>query len=148
MFRIASVSKSFTSVAIMQLVEQGKITLNQSLSSIFGYKIENPFFPGREMTVEMILSHQSSILECYPYYNDFLVATAQANSGYDVPSIKEILVNNGKFYNDCLFSQTHPPGTKYQYVDLNFGIAGTIIELLSQRRFDEYHRDHILTALS
>lgn len=97
----------------MQLVEQGKLTLNQSLSSIFGYKLENPFFPGREITVEMILSHTSSILECYPYYNDFLVGTSQAKSGYDVPSIKEILLKGGRFYNDCVYSQTHGPGEYY-----------------------------------
>ena len=39
MFRIASVSKSFSSVAIMQLVEQNKLRLNQSLTELFGYKI-------------------------------------------------------------------------------------------------------------
>jgi D-alanyl-D-alanine carboxypeptidase len=39
LFRIASVSKSFSSVAIMQLVEQRKVALNQTLTSIFGYKI-------------------------------------------------------------------------------------------------------------
>jgi CubicO group peptidase (beta-lactamase class C family) len=38
-FRIASISKSFSSVALLQLVEQGKLSLNQSLSSIFGYTI-------------------------------------------------------------------------------------------------------------
>lgn len=62
MFRIASVSKSFSSVAIMQLVEQKKLSLNQSLTSIFGYKIENPNFPGVDITVEMVLSHQSSLI--------------------------------------------------------------------------------------
>lgn len=88
LFRIASVSKSFSSVAIMQLVEQGKLTLNQSLSSIFGYKIENPFFPGVDITVEMILSHQSSIIECEPYYPSFLTATLNAKDGTQVPNIK------------------------------------------------------------
>lgn len=81
MFRIASVSKSFSSVALLQLMEQKKISLNQSLSSIFGYKIENPFFPGQDITIEMILSHQSSLIECDPYYSDFLVATYNAKDG-------------------------------------------------------------------
>lgn len=87
MFRIASVSKSFSSVAIMQLVEKGKLSLNTSLTSIFGYKLENPFFPGVDITVEMILSHQSSILECDPYYSDFLTATYNAKTGSEVPNI-------------------------------------------------------------
>jgi CubicO group peptidase (beta-lactamase class C family) len=65
----------------MQLVEQKKLSLNQSLTSIFGYKIENPHFPGIDITVEMILSHQSSLIECDPYYSNFLDATYNAKTG-------------------------------------------------------------------
>jgi D-alanyl-D-alanine carboxypeptidase len=61
MFRIASTSKSFSAVAIMQLVEQGKLQLNDTLTKILGFEIKNPHFPDVPITVEMILSHQSSI---------------------------------------------------------------------------------------
>lgn len=125
-------------MALLQLVEQKKLVLNQSLSSIFDYKIENPFFPGVDITVEMILSHQSSLVECDPYYSDFLDTTYNANTGSDVPNIKEILLKGGKFYNDCLYSSTHKPGTYFHYVNLNFGIAGTIVEILTQKRYDLY----------
>jgi CubicO group peptidase (beta-lactamase class C family) len=148
LFRIASVSKSFSSVAILQLIEQKKLSLNQSLSSIFGFTIENPFFPGQPITVEMILSHQSSLMECEPYYSNFLDATYNAKTGTEVPNIKEILLRGGRFYNDCVFSSTHRPGSYFHYVNLNFGIAGTIVEIISGKRFDEYQRDNILTFLS
>jgi len=62
-FRIASCSKSFSAVAIMQLVEQGKLKLNDSVSSILGFEVKNPHYPDVPITVEMILSHQSSITE-------------------------------------------------------------------------------------
>jgi len=101
-----------------------------------------------EITVEMILSHQSSLLECDPYYSNFLDATYNAKSGSEVPNIKEILLKGGKFYNDCLYSSTHKPGTYFHYVNLNFGLAGTIVEILAQKRFDEYTRDNILTQIS
>lgn len=61
MFRIASCSKSFSAVAIMQLVEQGKLKLTDSVSSILGFEVKNPHYPDVPITVEMILSHQSSI---------------------------------------------------------------------------------------
>ena len=61
MFRIASCSKSFSAVAIMQLVEQGKLKLTDSISSILGFEVKNPHYPDVPITVEMILSHQSSI---------------------------------------------------------------------------------------
>lgn len=65
-----------------------------------------------------------------------------------MPNIKEILTKGGAFYNDCLFSKTAPPGTYFHYVNLNFGIAGTIVEIFSQIRFDEYQRDKILQYIS
>jgi CubicO group peptidase (beta-lactamase class C family) len=84
----------------------------------------------------MILSHQSSLLECDPYYSDFLTATYNAKDGTQVPNIKEILLKGGRFYNDCVYSQTHRPGQFFHYVNLNFGIAGTIVEIITNKRFD------------
>ena len=82
MFRIASCSKSFASAAIMLLVEEKKVALNQSLSSIFGFPVKNPSFPTVDITVEMALSHQSSLIECDPYYSNFLMDTYNAKSGF------------------------------------------------------------------
>lgn len=48
----------------MLLVEEKKVALNQSLSSILGFTVKNPNFPSVDITVEMALSHQSSLIEC------------------------------------------------------------------------------------
>ena len=45
----------------MQLVEQGKLNLNDSLSKILGFDVINQNYPNVSITVEMVLSHQSSI---------------------------------------------------------------------------------------
>ena len=47
----------------MQLVEQGKLNLNDTLTKILGYEVVNPNYPNIDITVEMVLSHQSSIQE-------------------------------------------------------------------------------------
>jgi len=62
MFRAASLSKSVAAAAVMILVEEGKVKLNQSLSSILGFEVKNPNFPNVDITVEMALSHQSSLI--------------------------------------------------------------------------------------
>ena len=45
-FRIASISKTITSLALMQLEEQGKISMDKDISDILGYEVRNPYFPG------------------------------------------------------------------------------------------------------
>ena len=45
----------------MQLVEQGKLNLNDSLSKVLGFDVINQNYPNDSITVEMVLSHQSSI---------------------------------------------------------------------------------------
>jgi D-alanyl-D-alanine carboxypeptidase len=50
-FQVASLSKSFSSVAILQLVEKGLLNLNDTLSSIFGFEIKNPFYPETPITL-------------------------------------------------------------------------------------------------
>src|SRR5215813_9114396 len=57
LFRIASISKSFSSTAIMQLVEQGKVSLDDDISDLVGFKVRNPKYPDVKITLEMMLSH-------------------------------------------------------------------------------------------
>ena len=60
LFRIASISKSFTATSIMQLVEQGKLSLDTDVSDLVGFKVRNPKYPDVKITLYMLLSHSSS----------------------------------------------------------------------------------------
>src|SRR5690606_40447082 len=53
LFRIASISKSFTATAIMQMVEAGKVTLEDDVSDLMGFKVRNPRFPETPITLKM-----------------------------------------------------------------------------------------------
>ena len=64
MFRVASISKSLASASLMILVEQRKLNLTQKISDLLGFEVKNPNFPNDHITLEMVLSHQSSIAEC------------------------------------------------------------------------------------
>lgn len=96
----------------------------------------------------MMLSHQSSLIECEPYYSNFLTDTYNAKTGAEIPLLKDIISVGGKYYNECLFSKTQAPGTHFQYVNLNFGIGGAVIEKISGERFDNFLRDNILKHIS
>lgn len=127
-FRIASISKSFTATSLMQLVEQGRISLKDEVTKLVGFKVNNPKYPDVPITLEMILSHTSSINDKNGYF------TLDAINPDKNPDW-------AKCYND------YKPGEGYQYCNLNFNMAGAILERVSGERFDQYVKMHILQPL-
>lgn len=127
-FRIASISKSFSATAIMQMVEDGKISLDDDFGDLVGFKIRNPKFPDQKITLKMALSHTSSLNDSQGYLN-LDVINPDKNPDW------------AKCYNNYL------PGTKFDYCNLNFNLIGTILEKQSGQRFDNYIKKQILKPL-
>ena len=128
LFRIASISKSFSATSILQLIEKGMVTLDTDVSTLAGFPIRNPRFPDTVITLEMLMSHTSSL-------ND--------SQGYFVLDVINPATNPdwAKCYSD------YEPGTGYRYCNLNFNLVGTFIEKLSGERFDQYVVHHVLEPL-
>lgn len=127
-FRIASISKSFSATAIMQLVEKGLISLDDDMSKLVGFIIRNPKYPETPITLKMVLSHRSSINDSQGYFSlDAINPTKNPNWA--------------KCYNN------YAPDSGFQYCNLNYNMAGTIIEKISGERFDLYIQKHILQPL-
>lgn len=61
MLRVASISKTFTATGLLQLVEQGLISLQDDVSDLAGFPIRNPLYPDSVITLEMLMSHTSSL---------------------------------------------------------------------------------------
>ncbi len=127
-FRIASISKSFTATAIMQLVEQGKLNLQQDVSELVGFKVRNPKFPEKVITVEMLLSHTSSMNDANGYF-----------------TINAINPDSSATWQTAW--NAYEPGTGYEYCNLGFNTLGTILERVSGERFDKYIVNHILNPI-
>lgn len=127
-FRIASISKSFSATAIMQLVKEKKLALNDDFSKLVGFKVRNPKFPETVITLKMVLSHTSSINDSEGYFN-----------------LDAINPEKGKNWEKCYTS--YEPGTGYLYCNLNFNMVGAVIEKITGERFDGYIKNHILNPL-
>lgn len=128
LFRIASISKSFSATSIMQLVEANKLSLDDDISQLVGFRIRNPKYPEKIITLRMVLSHRSSINDTQGYFR------LDAINPDKNP-------NWAKCYNE------YEPGTGYMYCNLNYNMVGTIIEKVSGERFDQYVQHHILSPL-
>jgi CubicO group peptidase (beta-lactamase class C family) len=127
-FRIASISKSFSATAVMQLIEAKKVNLDQDVSELVGFKVRNPKFPETVITLRLMLSHLSSINDSQGYFSlDSINPAKSAN------------------WENCY--NNYEPGKKYMYCNLNFNMIGTIIEKVSGERFDNYIQNHILKPL-
>lgn len=127
-FRIASISKSFSATAVMQLIEAGKLSLATDVSELVGFKVRNPKFSETTITLKMMLSHTSSLNDSQGYFNLDAINPAK-NPDW------------AKCYNN------YEPGKGYQYCNLNFNMVGAIIEKYSGERFDNYIHRHILEPL-
>lgn len=140
-YRIASISKVFTALGIMQMYDQGKLDLDEDASKYLGFSLRNPYYPDAVITPRMMLSHISSIRD---------------GSAYALPSkthIREAFLEGGSFYcggeHFAAPDGEHDmrPGGYYFYCNLNFGLLGTMIERLSGERFDDYMVKHVLAPL-
>ncbi|HHV03912.1 MAG TPA: beta-lactamase family protein [Bacteroidales bacterium] len=128
LMRIASISKSFTATAIMQLYEAGCFDLDDDIGTALGFPVRNPSYPDIPITYRMLLSHTSSLSDKGGY---FTLDVIQPDITPDV---------SGSF-ND------YAPGTGYQYCNLGFNTLGTLVEIHSCERFDQYIRNNILDPL-
>lgn len=128
-FRIGSITKQFTAACILQLIEQGKLNLDDRLSKFI------PGFPkGDSVTIHMLLNHTSGIAS-YTDQSDFgKVGTLSLGIDSMISFFKS------RPYN---FS----PGAKFQYNNSGFFLLGFIIEKVSGQSYENYLRHNILDKL-
>lgn len=128
-YRLASVSKQFTAMAIMILAERKKLSYDDSLASFF------PGFPeyGKQITVRHMLNHSSGLIAYEDVMDD---KTAVPLSDQDV---LELLKKQ---------DHTHfPPGSSYRYSNTGYVLLGLIVEKASGTTFEEFLRRNIFKPL-
>lgn len=143
MYRIASISKAVTSIGLMKLWEQGLFHLDDSIDGYLGFVCRNPQFPNTPITFRHLLSHTSGLIDGQDY-SDFLYATY---AEMPPPALQELLVPGGSYYSGNCWSN-HEAGQYFSYANINFGIIGTLIEKLTDIRFDEYMRDSVFVPMN
>lgn len=121
-FHIASVSKTFTAMGVLKLVEKGKLALDDSLQKFF------PDFPYEGVTVKSLLTHRSGL----PNYAYFLEVPRSTDSAY---------YSNQDILNFLIHEQppkTANPNTRFQYCNTNFAMLALIIEQVAGIPYREY----------
>lgn len=131
MYRIASISKLVTTLGVMRMVEQGKLDLDADVSAYLGFALRNPAFPDQAISLRMLLNHTSSLRD---------------GGGYSWPAarpLREAMADTkGKW------EASTRPGSHFAYSNLNFGVAGTVMEAVSGKRFDRLMQSLVLDPLA
>ncbi len=132
---IASISKTITATAVMQLWEDDKIDLGADVNQYLDFQVANPHFPTVPITVQHLLTHTSSIADGSALKLGF-------ECGPPTRSLKDWISNyfpvEGEFYNvEENFAQVRP-GSARDYSNVGFGLLGLIVEEISQQPFYEY----------
>jgi CubicO group peptidase (beta-lactamase class C family) len=129
-FYLASVTKSFTALAVMQLVEAGKIDLDAPVQTYLPWFELADKEASAQITVRNLLSHTTGI------------STQDGNRDlFSKQGLEETVRGLGNV------SLTEPVGTTYQYSNLNYSIAGLIVEKVSGQSYADYVTQHIFEPL-
>jgi CubicO group peptidase (beta-lactamase class C family) len=136
LFMLASVSKTVTSVAVLQLWEDGWFDLDDDINDYLPFPVRNPHFPDVPITFRMLLTHTSSIQD---NEGDLLGSRiyCQGDSPISLGDfVKGYLVPGGEYYASSYM--VAPPGTVYQYSNFGFALLGYLVETISGIPFDVY----------
>ncbi len=125
-YRLGSISKSLTAVAVMQLAEGGKLDLDAPVQKFCAA------FPAKQwpVTTRQILGHLSGIRH-YKSDEEFNSTRLYASVGEGLSMFKD----------DPLL---HEPGTKYSYTTFGYSVLGCAVEGAAGSKFADYVREHVL----
>ncbi|KYK20315.1 hypothetical protein AYK24_03915 [Thermoplasmatales archaeon SG8-52-4] len=140
-YPIASITKSITATAIMQINESGLIGLDDNVSKYLGFDLKNPNYPEVNITFRMLLAHDSSITDAIFGYSALYYILK-----YPFEKIDEYLLPGGKFYNPLVWN-TYMPGTCSWYSTVNTEILGYLITCITNQSFIKYCQENIFTPL-
>ncbi len=135
-FSICSISKLFTSIAIMQLWEKGKIRLDDSIAAVLpAYNLRQQYTESVPISIRSLLTHSSGLPResAYPYWSA---------PDYYFPTLKEMNQQLGK-------QQTlYPSSTYFQYSNLGMSLLGEAVAAVAKMPYEKYVASNILDPLN
>ena len=135
LYRIASITKTFTATAVMQLRDEGKLALDDPLVNYLPElaAAKSTFAPIEGLTIRRLLSHESG-LQSEPPDADFSLVLYESEAAANLARAADI-------------SLTVPPNTQWKYSNLGYQLLGELVARVSGMAYATYIRSKILTPL-
>jgi len=150
-FGIASMTKSFACVAIMQLQEAGKLSVHDPVKTYLpNFRVPHPTYTD-QITIHHLMTHTSGLpplkthvfarkrsIDADPSAKDYGL-TLTDNEGDPIDTFDELI----DYLANADYEMLGEPGTEYSYSNDTYGLLGAIIEKVSGESFEDYMQDHI-----
>ncbi len=129
-FRLASISKLFTWVSVMQLEEQGKLDIDADVNRYLDFEIRPAF--NKPVTLRNLMTHTGGFEEVL---NNLIVLDAKKS-----PTLRDDLIANQP-------KRIYPPGEIPAYSNYGVGLASYIVQRVSGESFEQYVQEHVFVPL-
>lgn len=146
-FHIASVSKTVTSLAVFQLVEQSILNLDKDVNEYLPFRIENPHVAEDNISIRELLNHRSGIRDNYAIYEPFWTIPHGDPRITLVDFLQDYLTEQGKYYDEKHYAPKEERNT-FSYSNTGYALLGLIVAHASGLSFDEYCGKYIFHPLS
>ncbi|PKM18788.1 MAG: hypothetical protein CVV11_10175 [Gammaproteobacteria bacterium HGW-Gammaproteobacteria-15] len=145
LFNLASISKPIMGLVLLQLVEQGKLDLEQDINNYLPFRVDNPHTAEEKITLRHLASHSSGIAD---FYDINSYAENQDPAISLEQHLTSLLLADGDNYQKGQHFLPQLPGEKRQYSNLAAGLAGYLVEATTGMSLAQYSKDNLFPALA
>lgn len=135
-FELASVTKTMTSTAVLQLMERGKLKLDDDVKKFF------PDFPYDGVTIRLLLTHRSGMMN-YVYFIDDIYRKNHLNQRKGLTNAEAM-----KMIADYKPTRFNEPNKRFLYNNSNFMVLGSIIEKVSGMSYAQFMQENVFKPAS
>ena len=141
---IASITKTVTNAAILQLRDEGRFALDDPINSYLPFAVVHPRYPNLPITYRHLLTHTGGLNDGDAYdasyaCGDPTVSLGRWIEGYFTPG--------GIYYDADQNFLDQPPGERYSYSNVGYGLLGYLVESISGQSLAEYTRLRLFEPL-
>jgi CubicO group peptidase (beta-lactamase class C family) len=144
LINVASVTKTATCIAVMQLWERKKFALDGDVNAYLSFPVRNFAYPELPVTFRQLLTHTSSIADGPAYEKSCACGDPRVPLGQ---WLRDYLTAGGEFYDPQRNFHPWKPGMQFEYSNVAYGLLGHLVETLSGMSYSDYMLNRVFTPL-
>jgi CubicO group peptidase (beta-lactamase class C family) len=144
LFQIASISKTITATAVMQLRDKGFFALDDDVGTFLKFPVRNPKYPEQPITFRQLLTHTSSLDEGEALYATYAVGDPTVSLE---EAVTQYFTTGRSFWRrrDCYCR--HAPGTREEYSNAGYALLGYLVEVIGKQPLEAYLQQNVYSVL-